>query len=76
MAGPGATVPTYTHSMALSDLPAIKHAAALFLNSKMIESEAYCNEYDPKRSVDGRVARRGWLMCNIESVFTSQLATA
>lgn len=39
----------YSPELALDDLPAIKYAAALFLNSSMVESENYCMKVDPRR---------------------------
>ncbi|KAL5496106.1 hypothetical protein ACEPAH_3023 [Sanghuangporus vaninii] len=39
----------YTPEKALDDLPAIRHAEALFLDSKMVESEQYCLELDPRK---------------------------
>ncbi|EJD05281.1 uncharacterized protein FOMMEDRAFT_18880 [Fomitiporia mediterranea MF3/22] len=40
---------SYSPEKALDDLPAIKHAEYLFLNSNMVESERYCIELDPRR---------------------------
>lgn len=39
----------YSRELALDDLPAIKYAAALFLNSSMVESEEYCMKVDPRK---------------------------
>ncbi|TDL14779.1 hypothetical protein BD410DRAFT_796945 [Rickenella mellea] len=39
----------YSQESALKDLPAIKHAEALFLNSQMDEAEAYCLKVDPNK---------------------------
>ncbi|KLO18667.1 hypothetical protein SCHPADRAFT_993336 [Schizopora paradoxa] len=39
----------YSPELALADLPAIKYAAALFLNSSMIDSENYCLSVDPRK---------------------------
>ncbi|KII86100.1 hypothetical protein PLICRDRAFT_56563 [Plicaturopsis crispa FD-325 SS-3] len=46
---PPAPAGSYSPERALEDLPAIKYAAALFLNSSMVESEEYCDQIDPKR---------------------------
>lgn len=39
----------YSPDRALDDLPAIKYAAALFLDSHMVESEEYCLKADPQK---------------------------
>lgn len=41
--------PEYIPERALDDLPAIRYAEALFLDSKMVESEEYCLELDPEK---------------------------
>ncbi|KAI0640867.1 hypothetical protein C8Q79DRAFT_993037 [Trametes meyenii] len=38
----------YTPTRALEDIDGITYALHLFLGSHMVESEAYCREYDPK----------------------------
>ena len=45
-------LPLYTQDNALADIPAIKHAEDLFLNSAMVESEEYCLRLDPKKYVN------------------------
>ena len=42
---------TYAPERALEDIPAIKHAEELFLNSAMAESEEYCLSLDPRKCV-------------------------
>jgi hypothetical protein len=46
------TKPTkgYARDQALDDLPALRYALATFLESKMLESEQFINECDPKKS--------------------------
>ncbi|KAI5118785.1 hypothetical protein M0805_005015 [Coniferiporia weirii] len=39
----------YSADRALDDLPAIKYAEYLFLNSNMVESEQYCIDVDPQK---------------------------
>lgn len=46
---PPMTSEQYSPERALDDLPAIKFAAALFLNSSMIKSENYCMKVDPRQ---------------------------
>ena len=39
----------YVQEDAVADIPAIKHAERLFLDSKMLEAEKYCLKVDPNR---------------------------
>lgn len=41
----------YSPKDALDDIPGVAHALDLFLASKMIESEEYCDKTDPKKLV-------------------------
>jgi hypothetical protein len=41
----------YAAKDALGDIPGVSYALELFLASKMVESEDYCNESDPKKYV-------------------------
>lgn len=43
MAGP------YTQDRALEDIPGIRHALEIFLQSHMVESEQFCHDSDPKK---------------------------
>lgn len=45
---PAVTCP-YSPSSALDDIPGIAYALDLFLKSRMVESEEYCNTSDPKK---------------------------
>lgn len=47
------TAADYDIDAALDDIPAIKHASSLFLDSKMIEAEQYCLKVDPQKYVEG-----------------------
>jgi len=49
MAIPTSPANPYSPEQALDDLPATKYAANLFLNSKMVESESFCEQMDPKK---------------------------
>ncbi|KAL6303867.1 hypothetical protein BKA93DRAFT_318154 [Sparassis latifolia] len=49
MQRPSSRPGTYTQESALDDLPAIKYAMSLFLNSDMVEAEQYCDELDPNK---------------------------
>ncbi|KAH8108397.1 hypothetical protein DFH11DRAFT_1634250 [Phellopilus nigrolimitatus] len=40
---------TYSPDKALDDIPAIKYAEYLFLNSNMVESEQFCLKADPRK---------------------------
>jgi hypothetical protein len=51
---PGLTLPAlaaqpYAPTAALKDLPGVRYALSLFLNSHMVECEDWCNANDPKR---------------------------
>ncbi len=38
----------YQPGKALEDIPAVAYALHVFIRSHMLESEAYCKEFDPK----------------------------
>ena len=51
----------YVKSRALEDLSGISYALDLFLASKMVEAEDYCNEEDPEKYVYVPLYRHGVL---------------
>lgn len=49
---------SYSPKNALDDLPGTHYALELFLASKMVESEEYCDQCDPKKCVSAQLSCR------------------